>query len=153
MMNIKLWLPAIFPVLLACQQQTDVFQPDLVPDVSTGRWYSKDQLETGKRLFAVNCAICHGADAQGRAEWKKTDENGNFPPPPLNGNAHAWHHSLAMLGEVIKAGGQPMGGIMPAFKQTLSDEQILALISSFQSYWDQRTYEKWLAMEQQSRVD
>ena len=153
MMNIKFCVSAVVLALIACAQSTDVFQPDLSANTMTGRWYSPDQVEAGKRLFTGNCAICHGANAQGTLEWKKTDANGNFPPPPLNGSAHAWHHSLAVLAEVIKDGGQPMGGIMPPFKQTLTDEQILALISGFQSYWDQQTYETWLEIEQQSRTN
>ncbi|AJQ92330.1 cytochrome c [Gynuella sunshinyii] len=143
----------IFPLVLlltACQQQSS-FQPELTEQADTGRWYSQQQVESGKKLFAANCAICHGANAQATPNWKTTDSNGNFPPPPLNGSAHAWHHPLATLGEVIEGGGQPMGGIMPPFGEKLTEEQILAVIAGFQSHWDQSTYQKWLSIEQQSR--
>jgi thiol:disulfide interchange protein DsbC len=110
-----------------------------------GRWYSSDQLEKGEQLFQQQCASCHGANAELTIDWKKTDSNGKYPPPPLNGTAHAWHHSLQQLKETIQRGGVPLGGLMPAFASTLSDADIDAVISYFQSKWPEQTYRKWAA--------
>jgi thiol:disulfide interchange protein DsbC len=111
----------------------------------SGRWYSPDQLAKGEQLFQQKCASCHGANAELTIDWKKTDANGKYPPPPLNGTAHAWHHSLQQLSETIQRGGILLGGIMPAFRSELSDADIDAVISYFQSKWPEQTYRKWAA--------
>jgi mono/diheme cytochrome c family protein len=111
----------------------------------SGRWYSSDQLATGEQLFQQKCASCHGANAELTIDWKKTDADGKYPPPPLNGTAHAWHHSLQQLRETIQRGGILLGGIMPAFRSELSDTDIDAVISYFQSKWPESTYRKWAA--------
>ena len=111
----------------------------------SGRWYSSDQLAKGEQLFQQKCASCHGANAELTIDWKKTDANGKYPPPPLNGTAHAWHHSLQQLSETIQRGGILLGGIMPAFRSELSDADIDAVISYFQSKWPEQTYRKWAA--------
>lgn len=111
----------------------------------SGRWYSPDQLAKGEQLFQQKCASCHGANAELTIDWKKTDANGKYPPPPLNGTAHAWHHSLKQLSETIQRGGILLGGIMPAFRSELSDADIDAVISYFQSKWPEQTYRKWAA--------
>jgi mono/diheme cytochrome c family protein len=53
---------------------------------------------------------------------------------------------------VIEQGGEPVGGVMPAWGDTLSDRQIIDVIASFQSYWPDDTYQLWLEREQ-SRGD
>ncbi len=112
------------------------------------RWFTEQQLEVGKQVFATNCASCHGDVGQGLVEnWKQTDEAGNFPAPPLNGTAHTWHHSKMVLLETINNGGIPLGGTMPPFKDALSDEEKEAVIAYIQSMWDDETYAKWLRMD------
>jgi thiol:disulfide interchange protein DsbC len=111
----------------------------------SGRWYSAEQLDLGDQLYQRNCAGCHGANAELTIDWKKTDSNGQYPPPPLNGTAHAWHHSLPQLKQTIQRGGVPLGGVMPAFESKLSDAEIDAVISYFQSKWPVDTYRKWAA--------
>jgi len=109
------------------------------------RWYGPDQLVKGEQFFQQLCASCHGVNAELTINWKKTDSNGKYPPPPLNGTAHAWHHSLQQLKQTIKSGGVPLGGVMPAFESKLSDADIDAVISYFQSKWPEQTYRKWSA--------
>ena len=106
-------------------------------------WYSKQQQLQGEVLFKQNCAVCHGQNAEATANWKETDANGNYPPPPLNGTAHAWHHSLDLLRKTVREGGQKMGGLMPPFADRLTDEQIDSVIAYFQSKWSDELYEKW----------
>ena len=111
----------------------------------SGRWYSAEQLDLGEQLFQQNCAGCHGANAELTIDWKKTDSNGQYPPPPLNGTAHAWHHALPQLKQTIQRGGVALGGVMPAFESKLNDAEIDAVISYFQSKWPADTYRKWAA--------
>ena len=61
------------------------------------RWYNDEQVARGAPLFRANCAACHGQNAEATPNWKQTDANGNYPPPPLNGTAHTWHHDLDLL--------------------------------------------------------
>jgi mono/diheme cytochrome c family protein len=110
---------------------------------ATQPWYSAELVATGSQLFQQHCAECHGANAEGTSEWKKTDATGHYPPPPLNGSAHAWHHSIPQLARSIKQGGQQLGGVMPGFADKLDDQQILALIAFFQSKWPTEIYDRW----------
>jgi len=109
------------------------------------------QMALGKQVFADNCAVCHGDRAQGTTEWRQTDADGYYPPPPLNGSAHAWHHSTEVLKDVILAGSPQGQGNMPAWKDNLSDEQIDAVIVWIQSTWPQTVYDTWFEMQQRGR--
>ena len=108
-----------------------------------GRWYTQAQIERGKTVFDDNCASCHGTNAQGSFNWRKRLEDGSYPPPPLNGRGHAWHHPFDMLMGTINQGGAPMGGQMPAFGDDLSKDDQKAAIAYFQSKWDKRIYDAW----------
>jgi len=108
-----------------------------------GRWYNADQVEQGAAVFTQNCAECHGANAEATPNWRETTPDGKYPPPPLNGTAHAWHHPLDMLRRQINLGGEPLGGVMPAFKDKLSAADIDAAIASFQSKWNDEIYGVW----------
>ncbi len=107
------------------------------------RWYTPQQVEQGEVVFKQNCAACHGQNAELTINWKQPDANGIYPPPPLNGTAHAWHHDLDVLRQQIREGGQKYGGVMPPFGQVLSAEQIDMAISYFQSKWPDDLYQKW----------
>ena len=114
---------------------------------SVSRQMDFAQVSQGARLFQKNCAECHGSDAQGDANWRQRDADGMFPPPPLNGTGHAWHHPREVLYEVI-ANGSPQGmGKMPAWRDKLSDEEIKAIIAWFQSKWPDQVYSAWYRMD------
>ena len=110
---------------------------------ATERWFNQAVVDYGAGLFQQNCAVCHGANAEGTSDWKKTDANGNYPPPPLDGSAHAWHHSIPQLVRSIKEGGIKLGGVMPPFEEKLSDQDVLAVIAYFQSRWPDDIYTRW----------
>ncbi len=112
------------------------------------RWYSEAQVQTGQQLFENHCAACHGLQAQGLvANWKQRDDNGLLPPPPLNGSAHAWHHAMPLLLEIVQQGGSLYDGSMPGFVDVLNTQEQLATVAYFQSYWDNETYNLWQADE------
>ena len=108
-----------------------------------GRWYTASQVERGRVTFETHCATCHGQNAEGTSDWRKPDANGNYPPPPLNGSAHAWHHPLEVLERVIARGGVPLGGVMPGFSDALTQDEIRDTIAFFQSFWPDETYQRW----------
>ncbi len=106
-------------------------------------WYSKQQVLQGESLFRQNCADCHGQNAESTPDWKKTDADGNYPPPPLNGTAHAWHHGMELLRRTIREGGVKIGGQMPAFEGVLDSDEIDSVIAYFQSKWGDDIYQRW----------
>jgi len=112
-------------------------------DTVLGRWYTQDQVAQGNVLFSNHCASCHGDSAEGTLEWRTTDADGNYPPPPLDGSAHAWHHPLSTLKQTIEFGGARFGGVMPGFAGTLSEDEAQATIAYFQSFWSDDVYARW----------
>jgi mono/diheme cytochrome c family protein len=117
------------------------------------RWYNKGQVDKGKAVFNTNCAICHGIDAAGTPEWRKPMKDGRYPPPPLNGTAHGWHHNLESLRRQINQGGSKYGGWMPAFGESLTAEQVDAVIAYFQSFWSDQIYTAWLKRSSKQSID
>lgn len=128
---------AVVAGLLGCSEP--------VSDIETvpGRWYTADQVQQGRTLFLSHCASCHGEQAQGTAEWRTLGEDGNYPPPPLNGSAHAWHHPIEVLERAIADGGARIGGVMPGFAGTLDARETRAAIAYFQSHWSDDIYARW----------
>ena len=106
-------------------------------------------LAKGGRLFARNCAECHGPLAQGHPHWNRADANGKYPPPPLNGSGHTWHHSTRALKQIIKNGTASLGGNMPAWKGKLSDKEIDAILEWIKSQWPDNIYREWAEREKQ----
>ncbi len=108
-------------------------------------------LALGERVYVEHCASCHLEGASGEPQWRKLGEDGRFPPPPLNGDGHSWHHPSMVLKRVIHDGG-PMGrSNMPPWGDKLSDEEIEAVIAWFQSLWPQQAFEAWARMETEMR--
>ena len=107
------------------------------------RWFNQAVIDYGNKLFQQHCAVCHGTNAEGTADWKQADENGRYPPPPLDGSAHAWHHSIPVLVRSITEGSIKLGGSMPPFGDKLSQQDALALIAFFQSKWPDQVYDTW----------
>jgi mono/diheme cytochrome c family protein len=102
------------------------------------------QVEAGRAVYTANCQVCHGAKARGLVRnWRTRGADGALPPPPLNGTAHAWHHDQETLLKTINQGGKPLGGVMPAFKNKLSDEGKIAVLAYIVSLWPEEIYEAW----------
>ncbi len=109
----------------------------------TVRWYSDDQVNQGQQLFKHKCAKCHGVNAEGEPDWRETDDKGEYPPPPLNGQAYARQHTLDQLRQQIQVGSNIVDGEMPSFKNKLSATDIDAVIAFFQSKWTEAIYKSW----------
>ena len=105
------------------------------------RWYDAAQINRGQEVFQQNCASCHGANGEAQPGWKEA--SGDASAPPLNGSAHSWHHSLSQLKKTIQKGGIQLGGSMPAFEASLSDEDVDSVIAYFQSMWPDQIYANW----------
>ncbi len=88
--------------------------------------------EAGAKVFAANSQSCHGAQGQGTP--------GAFPP--LAGNADVTgdptkivHTVLYGLSGPLTIGGKPYNGQMPAWKGTLSNGDVAAVVTYIRSAW------------------
>lgn len=101
----------------------------------------------GDALYRANCARCHGANLEGQSNWRVRKPDGKLPAPPHDAGGHTWHHPNAMLVEIVRNGLVPphapdgYQSDMPAFKDTLSDAQIGAVLSYIQSRWPQDVWQ------------
>jgi len=119
--------------------------------VVAGRWYTAEQVLLGRGLYQEHCAICHAADGSATADWRTPGADGNYPPPPLNGTAHTWHHALALLDDMIANGGMQFGGVMPGFSSVLGKGDRMAIVAWFQNLWPDSVYQKWREIDSRSR--
>ena len=97
-------------------------------------------IENGKKIYANNCASCHGVNLEGQKKWMSRLPNGLMPAPPHDETGHTWHHPDRYLFMVTKHGieefiGEKYPNNMPAYKDILSDEEIIAVLSYIKSTW------------------
>jgi mono/diheme cytochrome c family protein len=131
---------------------TNQIEPAVIKAQPVSRWYKFEHVSLGGRIFQESCAACHGKAGEGAPDWRKFGPDGKLPAPPLNGTGHAWHHPLKMLLHVVKNGSPGGQGNMPAWKEQLSDAEILAAIAWFQSRWPDQIYAAWMKREQASKA-
>jgi mono/diheme cytochrome c family protein len=86
---------------------------------------------SGAAIYARNCAMCHGASGQGVA---------NAFPPLLKSSyvadqKKAVHAVLYGLQGAIVVAGKPYNGAMPAWKGTLSNAEIAAVLTHVRMSW------------------
>ena len=141
--------------LVGCDNQQDaavsIDKPVAPSQMSPiGRWYSQAQVGRGNALFQENCASCHKPDASGTPNWRETDAQGKYPPPPLNGTAHAWHHPLSVLRRTVRVGGVPLGGTMPGFGEKLNSREVDEILAWVQSHWSDEIYRIWYERNEQA---
>ena len=108
----------------------------------------KENVALGKVIYTNNCASCHGENLEGETEWKQQNEDGSFRSPPHTAYGHTWHHADSVLIEAIKEGGARFEGMniggssnMPAFADTLTDEEIAAVLTFIKSTWPEDVQE------------
>ena len=92
-------------------------------------------MRLGQTVYEAHCATCHGAQGRG------------MPPdyPPLAGNQSIQMASAVNPIRVVLNGGYPPGTEgnpmpygMPPFAQTLSDDEVAAVVSFIRSSWGNR---------------
>ena len=99
-----------------------------------------DIVELGKTVYFQNCASCHGVKLEGQKDWMSRLPDGLMPAPPHDETGHTWHHSDKYLFMITKYGiediiGQKYTNNMPAYKNILSDEEIISVLSYIKSTW------------------
>lgn len=109
------------------------------------------QVARGRVVYDRHCAECHGAHGKGQpGDWRVRNADGSYPPPPLDETAHAWHHPTAALLESVREGSPPGTGNMPAWKDTLSGQQMQDVVAYITSLWPEPVYRIWLDIERRS---
>jgi mono/diheme cytochrome c family protein len=98
----------------------------------------------GARVYAQQCASCHGARLEGQANWRGRLPNGRLPAPPHDETGHSWHHPDRVLFAITKNGlvppyaPQDYASDMPAFAGKLTDEEIWTALAFIKSRWTSR---------------
>ena len=97
-------------------------------------------VKEGKLLYRSHCAACHGFSLRGQRNWRQRNANGKLPAPPHNASGHTWHHTGQQLFDLTKFGPKILLGgeyqtDMPGYKDILSDEEIIAVLSYIKSKW------------------
>lgn len=118
-------------------------------------------LEAGERLYAENCAACHGAALEGQESWQTPGPDGVLPAPPHDETGHTWHHGDAMLFEYVALGGagaleargvKGFASGMPGFAGVLSDDAIRDILAYIRSTWPARIQEVQKARTEAERL-
>jgi len=120
---------AIALVLAACAKGS---QSTAAASASAAAAQNPASASDGGAVYLANCSSCHQADGKGIA--------GAFPP--LAGNPAVTGNPIAVIA-IVKGGlegrlvvnGQAYSGIMPRWRDVLSDEQIASVISYIRSAW------------------
>lgn len=135
-------------VFAGCDHDSSSRSIETMSTANVVRHHDPAKIARGQQVYREHCASCHGDKGQGAPNWRQRDVDGLYPPPPLNGSGHEWHHSTAALREIIKHGSPAGQGKMPAWNGKLSDQDVDAAIEWFQSQWPDAVYGEWFAMEQ-----
>lgn len=94
----------------------------------------------GASIYAGQCASCHGKNLEGQPNWRARLPNGRMPAPPHDRTGHTWHHPDELLFTLTKQGPAALVGgnyrsDMPGYAGTLSDGEIVAVLSYIKSTW------------------
>jgi mono/diheme cytochrome c family protein len=95
----------------------------------------------GAKVYAQQCAVCHGAKLEGQPNWRMRLPNDRLPAPPHDESGHTWHHPDHVLFAITKNGLVPpyapkdYESDMPAFAGKLSDEEIWAVLAYLKTHW------------------
>lgn len=95
----------------------------------------------GQELYAAECASCHGIDRKGQPGWENKSSDGHPLAPPHDGSGHTSQHPDHALIELTKYGSSDVAcrtldsDAMPEFQETLSDEQVIAVLSYIKAQW------------------
>lgn len=98
-------------------------------------------LELGRQVYAQQCALCHGANLEGEANWREYNPDGTFRSPPHDDTGHTWHHGDSYLFERTKYGTAALPpesrhlSDMPSYEAILTDEEIWAVLAYIKSSW------------------
>jgi mono/diheme cytochrome c family protein len=94
----------------------------------------------GKQVYRERCASCHGRYLQGQPLWQLADQYAGWRAPAHDQTGHTWRHPDDQLFHMTKYGQfadapDKAASAMPAFKDVLDDQEILAVIAYIKASW------------------
>ena len=113
------------------------------PKNLAARKLDPEKIKRGEAVYRANCANCHGPNGEATPGWRNPGADGRYPPPPLDGSAHAWHHSTETLERMIRVGSPADIGGMPSWDGKLTNQQIDDVIVWIKSLWPDEVYDIW----------
>lgn len=119
------------------EPRVGLFMPDI-----------RQTVAQGKIIYAEQCASCHGDNLEGEPRWRQPKANGRMPAPPHDETGHTWHHGDQQLFDITKYGLADIANLkdyesdMPVYKDILTDEEIIAVLSFIKAQWDSRIREQ-----------
>ena len=108
---------------------------------------NNQQVKRGKMIYMRFCSLCHGRNLEGQSQWHVPKPDGKMPAPPHDETGHTWHHADIVLFNITKFGLVPphapkdYRSDMPAWKETLTDEDIWAVLAFIKSRWPKENLE------------
>ena len=98
------------------------------------------KVSAGKIVYQRWCASCHGRRLQGQPLWQLNDQYAGRRAPAHDQTGHTWAHSDDDLFVMTKEGRFPTTAAtatsyMPAFRDSLADDQIIAAIAFIKANW------------------
>lgn len=120
------FLPTLEPFAAAQDESSASPVPTLNPQL----------VARGEQLYQQQCSACHGINLEGQPDWKNRLPDGSYPAPPHDSSGHTWHHSDAVLLEIIAEGGDPaFGATMQGFAEVINEQEMLAVLEFIKSRW------------------
>ena len=116
-----IWMPAALMtvILMACGGNSSADDSPFPIKITDQR------VAVGEQVYATNCTVCHG-------------EIGAVPTlpgaPSHAEDGHTWHHADRHLFQWI-LDRPPLAQVMPAFRGTLSDAEVSAVLAYIKSEW------------------
>jgi mono/diheme cytochrome c family protein len=158
-MNIKLFISRLFFLMGAAAYLSACGKNDTGVGSDILRLLPDNQQVTlqGKTIYADTCASCHGTNLEGQENWKVRSPQGLLPAPPHDESGHTWHHTDQVLFDITKFGVQKFAGAdyqsaMPAYTDTLTDAEIIAVLSYIKSQWPENIRKRHDALNAQQKA-
>jgi mono/diheme cytochrome c family protein len=85
------------------------------------------QAEAGRALYEANCLACHASPETGGERM--------FGAPAHDETGHTWHHPDRLLAGWVLDGLPVQGSAMPAFRERLSEQQVVDILAYIKSTW------------------
>lgn len=70
-------------------------------------------IDMGRRLYATECASCHGANLEGQENWMTRGANGKLPAPPHDRSGHTGITVIRVSSISLRQGQPPIRPGMP----------------------------------------
>ena len=129
---------ALLPLAWGCTETSSQWDDARADPGDTAR------VALGERVYAQNCAVCHGPKLEGQPQWRRRLPNGRLPAPPHDESGHSWHHPDRVLFAITRNGLVPpyppsaYDSDMPAYAGRLTDDEIWAALAFIKSRWTSR---------------